>query len=197
MSERIVVVGEARIDEVRDEHGARETVAGAGADLARRLARRGHGVVLLTPLADDEDGRRIRVVMEDHRVRVLPLDAPAGTGRRRVVIGAGRMQEHGQGTVPFTGLGGAVAGLLHAGARADLGADPIVVVTEAELVEPLREAPVGVVDASEADPRVLRAGTNPDRADRIADAVRTVRKDAVGGPDADERLARALARIAT
>ncbi len=85
MTERhVAILGEVRIDEVRDPAGVREIVAGEAVELA--LALRGHGLVvtIIAPVGEDPDGDRIRAVLQSDGVHLVAIPA-TGTVRRSVV----------------------------------------------------------------------------------------------------------------
>ncbi|GAA1826014.1 PfkB family carbohydrate kinase [Agromyces salentinus] len=78
---RVVVIGDALIDELRGPSGAREFVGGAALNVAVGLALLGEDVTLLAMLGDDEPGDRIRRYLADHRVRLVASPSPFGTSR--------------------------------------------------------------------------------------------------------------------
>lgn len=78
---RIVVIGDALIDELRSPSGTREFVGGAGLNVAVGLSLLGEQVTLLAMVGDDEPGGRIRRYLADHRVRLLASPSPFGTSR--------------------------------------------------------------------------------------------------------------------
>lgn len=81
MSERVVVVGDALIDELRDDHGVREFVGGAGLNVAVGLSRLGVPATLIAMVGDDEPGSRIRAYLDDLGVELLATPGPHGTSR--------------------------------------------------------------------------------------------------------------------
>jgi sugar/nucleoside kinase (ribokinase family) len=81
MAQRVVVVGDALIDELRGEHGSREFVGGAALNVAVGLAVLGHRPTLLAMVGDDEDGTTIRGFLEEHGVELLATRAPNGSSR--------------------------------------------------------------------------------------------------------------------
>jgi len=194
MEPQVVVIGAARMDEIRDRRGLLEAPAGAGIDTAALLARRGIRTALLAAVADDADGRRIRATLADLRVRLLALDAPEGTLRRRVIVGGMEPVVHWDGSpMPWADAAGeercaeAVAAALE-GVRVVVRAEP-----EAWRVR----IPDGVhvtIDLGGDEPRIRGTAMAPE--DRmLADAV----LGAVGEAPADAtgRLARSLGRIET
>ncbi|MGW9183203.1 carbohydrate kinase family protein [Agromyces sp. NPDC055661] len=78
---RVAVVGDALIDELRDEHGSREFVGGAALNVAVGLALLGEDVTLLAMLGDDEPAERIRAYLRDYGVRLVESPSPYGTSR--------------------------------------------------------------------------------------------------------------------
>ncbi|MDQ4215710.1 hypothetical protein [Microbacterium capsulatum] len=85
LERHVTILGEARVDEIRDPGGVRESVTGDAVELAHAL--RGHGLLLtvVAPVADDPDGERIRSVLQDRGIRLIALPAPDGTPRRSLV----------------------------------------------------------------------------------------------------------------
>lgn len=81
---RVAILGEVRIDEVRDHRGMRESVAGDAVALVRALRGRGLVLYVIGPVGDDTDGDRIRTVLRDHGAQLVALPA-AGTPRQRIV----------------------------------------------------------------------------------------------------------------
>jgi fructokinase len=80
-SGRVVVIGDALIDELRDEHGTREFVGGAALNVAVGLARLGVPTMLLAMVGDDEDGRTIRDLLETHGVELVATASEHGSSR--------------------------------------------------------------------------------------------------------------------
>jgi fructokinase len=78
---RVAVVGDALIDELRDEHGSREFVGGAALNVAVGLALLGEDVTLVAMLGDDEPAERIRAYLHDYGVRLVESPSPYGTSR--------------------------------------------------------------------------------------------------------------------
>jgi len=83
--QRVVILGDTRIDEIRDPGGMRESVGGEAVELADAL--RGHGLTLtiVAPVGEDSDGERIRTVLQDRGIRLVVIPAPDGTPRRSLV----------------------------------------------------------------------------------------------------------------
>lgn len=84
-----VVVGDALIDEIRDEHGVRELVGGAALNVAVGLRRLGVPTTLIAMVGDDEAGAHIREYLADHDVRLIASPAPRGSSRAIVRRGPG------------------------------------------------------------------------------------------------------------
>lgn len=78
---RVVVVGDALIDELRDDHGVREFVGGAALNVAVGLTRLGVPATLIAMVGDDEPGSRIRSYLADYGVELLATPSPLGTAR--------------------------------------------------------------------------------------------------------------------
>jgi fructokinase len=78
---RIAVVGDALIDELRDEHGSREFVGGAALNVAVGLALLGDDVTLVAMLGDDEPAARIRAYLRDYGVHLVESPSQHGTSR--------------------------------------------------------------------------------------------------------------------
>ena len=78
---RVVVIGDALIDELRTPDGSDDHVGGAGLNVAVGLARLGVPTVLLASVGDDADGRSIRAFLAEHGVELAATVNPLGTGR--------------------------------------------------------------------------------------------------------------------
>lgn len=85
---RVVVIGDALIDEIRDAGGVRELVGGAALNVAVGLRRLGVPTTLLAMIGDDEAGEHIREYLADHDVRVIATDGPFGSSRALVQRGS-------------------------------------------------------------------------------------------------------------
>lgn len=81
MSERVVVIGDALIDELRDGAGVREFVGGAALNVAVGLTRLGVPTTLIAMVGDDEAGSRIRAYLDDYGVELLATPSPLGSSR--------------------------------------------------------------------------------------------------------------------
>ncbi|MET0975470.1 MAG: PfkB family carbohydrate kinase [Leifsonia sp.] len=80
-SGRVVVIGDALIDEMRDADGSRDFVGGAALNVAVGLAVLGVPTTLLAMVGDDDAGRMIRDHLADHGVQLISSDAPLGSAR--------------------------------------------------------------------------------------------------------------------
>ncbi len=78
---RVVVVGDALIDELRDDNGVREFVGGAALNVAVGLTRLGVPATLIAMVGDDEPGSRIRAYLSDYGVDLVETASPLGTAR--------------------------------------------------------------------------------------------------------------------
>ncbi|MGW8567132.1 carbohydrate kinase family protein [Isoptericola sp. NPDC055881] len=88
--------------------GAYDTVGGTSAGKALNLAGLGRGVVLRTVLGDDDEGARVREVLDDAGVRVLAEPAPDGRTESHLNLmdaGGGRLSVYvrAPGEVPASG----------------------------------------------------------------------------------------------
>ncbi|MDQ1124593.1 PfkB family carbohydrate kinase [Microbacterium trichothecenolyticum] len=81
MTARVVVIGDALIDEIRDEAGTREFVGGAGLNVAVGLSRLGVPASLIAMVGDDEAGEQIRAFLTEHGVELLASPAEHGSSR--------------------------------------------------------------------------------------------------------------------
>ena len=78
---RVVVIGDALIDELRADGEVTDHVGGAALNVAVGLARLGHRAQLVCMLGDDADGERIRAYLDDHGVEVVASPSERGTAR--------------------------------------------------------------------------------------------------------------------
>lgn len=81
MSGRIVVIGDALIDEIRDDAGVREFVGGAGLNVAVGLSRLGVPASLIAMVGDDAAGDQIRAYLAECDVELLASPAEHGSSR--------------------------------------------------------------------------------------------------------------------
>src|SRR6478752_756940 len=80
MSPRVVVIGDALIDELVDADGTRHIVGGSALNVAVGLGILGVPATLVAMIGDDIDGALIRSHLDDHGVRLLPTLTPDGRG---------------------------------------------------------------------------------------------------------------------
>jgi fructokinase len=78
---RAVVIGDALIDELRDDRGVREFVGGAALNVAVGLARLGVPATLIAMVGDDEPGARIRSYLADFGVDLVATPSVRGSSR--------------------------------------------------------------------------------------------------------------------
>lgn len=81
MTARVVVIGDALIDELRDEHGVREFVGGAALNVAVGLTRLGVPAALIAMVGDDEAGAHIRAYLADFGVELIASPSALGSSR--------------------------------------------------------------------------------------------------------------------
>ena len=81
MTTPVVVIGDALIDELRDDHGVREFVGGAALNVAVGLTRLGVPATLIAMVGDDEAGAHIRAYLEDYGVALIATPSPHGSSR--------------------------------------------------------------------------------------------------------------------
>lgn len=77
----VVVIGDALIDELRDDAGVREFVGGAALNVAVGLARLGVPTRLIAMVGDDDAGANIRAYLADHGVDLLASPSALGSSR--------------------------------------------------------------------------------------------------------------------
>lgn len=78
---RVVVIGDALIDELRDDTGIREFVGGAALNVAVGVARLGVATSLIAMVGDDEAGEHIRAFLTDYGVELLATPSSRGSSR--------------------------------------------------------------------------------------------------------------------
>jgi fructokinase len=78
---RVVVIGDALIDELRDDTGVREFVGGAALNVAVGLGRLGVPTTLIAMVGDDEAGDHIRQYLGDFGVELLETPSLHGSSR--------------------------------------------------------------------------------------------------------------------
>lgn len=76
-----MVVGDALIDELRDDLGVREFVGGAALNVAVGVARLGVPTTLIAMVGDDDAGARIRAYLADFGVELLATPSAHGSSR--------------------------------------------------------------------------------------------------------------------
>jgi fructokinase len=86
---RVVVIGDALIDEIRDATGSREFVGGAALNVAVGLARLGLPTTLIAMVGDDEAGAQIRSYLDDFDVQLVATASPLGSSRATSTRGPG------------------------------------------------------------------------------------------------------------
>lgn len=94
MTGRVVVIGDALIDELRDETGVREFVGGAGLNVAVGLSRLGVPASLIAMVGDDEAGEQIRRYLDEYDVELLASPSEHGTSRAVSTRSAGGEPEY-------------------------------------------------------------------------------------------------------
>lgn len=80
-TDRVVVVGDALIDELRDDAGVREFVGGAALNVAVGLSRLGVPTTLIAMVGDDESGGHIRSFLRDFGVELIATPSTRGSSR--------------------------------------------------------------------------------------------------------------------
>jgi len=78
---RVVVVGDALIDEIHSDGEIREFVGGAALNVAVGLSILGVDTTLIAMVGDDADGETIRSFLADHAVELIPTIGPNGSSR--------------------------------------------------------------------------------------------------------------------
>lgn len=78
---RVVVVGDALIDELRDEDGVRELVGGAALNVAVGLQQLGVSASLIAMVGDDPAGEQIRRYLARYGVELIDTVGALGTSR--------------------------------------------------------------------------------------------------------------------
>jgi sugar/nucleoside kinase (ribokinase family) len=78
---RVVVVGDALIDEIHRDGAVDEFVGGAALNVAIGLSTLGIPATLIAMVGDDEDGATIREFLRAHDVELIPTLGPNGTSR--------------------------------------------------------------------------------------------------------------------
>jgi sugar/nucleoside kinase (ribokinase family) len=78
---RVVVVGDALIDEIHQDGAVDEFVGGAALNVAIGLSTLGVPTTLIAMVGDDEAGTTIREFLRQHDVELIPTIGPNGTSR--------------------------------------------------------------------------------------------------------------------
>ena len=78
----VVVIGDALIDELRDDAGVKEFVGGAALNVAVGLSRLGVPTTLIAMVGDDEAGAKIRAYLDDYGVQLLASPSPLASRER-------------------------------------------------------------------------------------------------------------------
>ncbi len=94
MSGRVVVIGDALIDELRDDTGVREFVGGAALNVAVGLSRLGVPASLIAMVGDDTAGEQIRAYLVEHDVELLASPSEHGSSRAVSTRSAGGEPEY-------------------------------------------------------------------------------------------------------
>lgn len=81
MTARVVVIGDALIDELRDDTGDREFVGGAALNVAVGLSRLGVPASLIAMVGDDAAGDQIRAYLAEHDVELIASPSMHGSSR--------------------------------------------------------------------------------------------------------------------
>jgi fructokinase len=90
----VVVIGDALIDELRDDAGVREFVGGAGLNVAVGLARLGIPTSLIAMVGDDAAGEQIRAYLAEYGVDLLESFSEHGSSRAVSTRSAGGEPEY-------------------------------------------------------------------------------------------------------
>jgi fructokinase len=164
---RVVVVGDALIDELRDDAGVREFVGGAALNVAVGLSRLGVPATLIAMVGDDEAGDHIRAYLRDFGVELIATPSPHGSSRAVSTRSAG-----GEPAYEFNAAAKARRIRFGDAERAAIAAAPIVAVScfpfddvaqTLEFTEAVRTA--GVRLAIDPNPR---SGMMADRAEFVS-----------------------------
>jgi sugar/nucleoside kinase (ribokinase family) len=78
---RVVVIGDALIDEIHRDESVETFVGGAALNVAVGLSVLGIPATLLAMIGDDADGERIRSFLTEHGVTLIPTIGPNGSSR--------------------------------------------------------------------------------------------------------------------
>ncbi|WP_022879490.1 PfkB family carbohydrate kinase [Microbacterium sp. B19] len=94
MTGRVVVIGDALIDELRDDDGVREFVGGAALNVAVGLSRLGVPASLIAMVGDDAAGEQIRAYLAEYDVDLLASPSEHGSSRAVSTRSAGGEPEY-------------------------------------------------------------------------------------------------------
>lgn len=151
----VVVIGDALIDELRDDGrvGVREFVGGAALNVAVGLTRLGVPATLIAMVGDDEAGDHIRAYLRDYGVTLLASPGPRGSSRAVSLRGAG-----GEPTYVFNDAARARAVRFGDAERAAIAEADLVVVScfpfdDADQAAALAEVVDGTPVAVDPNPR--------------------------------------------
>jgi fructokinase len=122
--DRVVVVGDALIDELRDDLGLREFVGGAALNVAVGLSRLGVPTALIAMVGDDAAGERIAAYLADFDVELIPSPSPHGSSRAVSVRSRG-----GEPTYEFNAAAQARRVAFGERERSAIAAAPVTVVS--------------------------------------------------------------------
>lgn len=90
----MVVIGDALIDELRDDTGVREFVGGAALNVAVGLSRLGVPASLIAMVGDDVAGEQIRAYLAEYDVELLASPSEHGSSRAVSTRSAGGEPEY-------------------------------------------------------------------------------------------------------
>lgn len=79
--DRVIVIGDALIDELRDATGSRDFVGGAALNVAVGLSRLGVPTTLIAMVGDDADGQSIRTFLDQYGVELIATPGLLGSSR--------------------------------------------------------------------------------------------------------------------
>lgn len=94
MTGRVVVLGDALIDELRDDTGVREFVGGAALNVAVGLSRLGVPTSLIAMIGEDAAGEQIRAYLAEYDVELLASPSAHGSSRAVSTRSAGGEPEY-------------------------------------------------------------------------------------------------------
>ncbi|MEN2738254.1 PfkB family carbohydrate kinase [Microbacterium sp. X-17] len=182
---RVVVVGDALIDELRDGANVRELIGGAALNVAVGLSRLGVPATLVAMVGDDTAGDHIRAYLRDYGVDLIATPSPRGTARAIVT-----RSERGEPSYLFTEAARERRIRFGRVARAAFADAALVVVScfafdDAEQTAELEEALAGTDAVLAVDPNP-REGMLRDRAAFVSGFERITRGAALVKVGADD-----------